>query len=309
MFSYADDSRVYGQVKNAQDVKFVQQDLERVYEWAKDNKMEFNTDKFELLRFGKNDDLKNDTCYVSPNGEEIREKDSLRDLGVIMSNNLRFDEHIGTIVNKATQMAGWILRSFKTRNAETMMLLYKQLVRNGLEYCCPLWSPNEEGQKKKIENVQRSFTRKIDGLSGTGRPNYWERLKILNIYSMERRRDRYIILYTVKALNGIVPNPGFLPRANERTGPHLIIPLMRSGGGIATEKMIDRSLLVQGPRLFNILPKELRTASEVMSMKSFKRELDFFLSTVQDQPTTNGLVRLASSNSLIDQIMYKNALS
>ena len=192
---YADDTRLYGRVKNTNDVQDMQIDLESVYEWAEVNNMEFNADKFEFIRFGKNDELKNYTNYISSSGEQIQEKDNLRDLGIVMSNNLRFDEHIGTIVNKASQMAGWILRSFKTRNADTMMTLYKQLVRSGLEYCCPLWSPNEEGLKKKIENVQRSFTRRIEGLTGTGRPSYWDRLKLLNIYSMERRRDRYIILY------------------------------------------------------------------------------------------------------------------
>ena len=219
-----------------------------------------------------------------------------------MSDNLRFDEHIGTIVNKATQMTGWILRSFKTRDADTMLLLYKQLVRSSLEYCCPLWSPNEEGQKKKIENVQRSFTRKIQGLSGRDRPSYWERLKLLNIYSMERRRDRYMILYTVKALTGLVPNPGFEMKRNERTGPHLVVPMSKTSGGIVTEKMKDRSILVQGSKLFNNLPKDLRCMYESLTIEAFKRNLDVFLSTIPDQPTAAGLVRLAASNSLIDQI-------
>jgi len=252
----------------------------------------------------RNEELKTNTSYTSPAGEPIQEKENLKDLGVIMSNTLRFDDHIGTIVNKATQMSGWILRSFKTRTPDTMMLLFKQLVRNGLEYCCPLWSPNEEHLKKKIEKVQRSFTRRIDCFSGSDRPNYWERLRLLHIYSMERRRERYIIMYTMKALLGLVPNPGFITRKNERTGLHLIVPWSKGNRGILTEKMKDRRLLVQGAKLFNILPKDLRCTEDVTSMDAYKRRLDNFLEKIPDQPTIGGQTRAAQSNSLIDQITY-----
>ena len=41
---------------------------------------------------------------------------------------------------------------------------------------------------------------------------------------------------------------------------------------------------------------------EFLTIEAFKRNLDVFLSTIPDQPTAAGLVRLAASNSLIDQI-------
>ena len=76
---YADDTRLYGRVKNTNDVQDMQIDLESVYEWAEVNNMEFNADKFEFIRFGKNDELKNYTNYISSSGEQIQEKDNLRD--------------------------------------------------------------------------------------------------------------------------------------------------------------------------------------------------------------------------------------
>ena len=61
-------------------------------------------------------------------------------------------------------MAGWILRTFITRDVSTMMLLYKSFVRSHFEYCCPLWSPHLQRDIIQIEAVQRSFTAKIQGL-------------------------------------------------------------------------------------------------------------------------------------------------
>ena len=58
-----------------------------------------------------------------------------------------------------------------------------------------------------VENVQRSFTRFISCMAGL---SYTERLTVLKLYSLQRRRERYIIIYVWKILKGLVPNL-FLP--------------------------------------------------------------------------------------------------
>ena len=99
-----------------------------------------------------------------------------------------------------------------------MKILLKQIVVSNMEYCCPLWSPTERSKIEKIESVQRFFTRHIDGMNGPHRPCYSERLRRLKIYSLERRRERFIVLYIFKVLKNLVPNPGFQWDYNERTG-------------------------------------------------------------------------------------------
>ena len=80
----------------------------------------------------------------------------------------------------------------KTRDKQTMMTLYKSLVRSHLEYCCPLWNSSTLADIQQLEGVQRTFTSRI---SGVGHLNYWERLKALNLMSLQRRRERYIIIH------------------------------------------------------------------------------------------------------------------
>jgi hypothetical protein len=36
--------------------------------------------------------------------------------------------------------------------------------------------------------------------------NYWDRLQPLGLYSLQRRRERYVILYIWKMISGMVPN-------------------------------------------------------------------------------------------------------
>ena len=47
-------------------------------------------------------------------------------------------------------------------------------------------------QINMIENIQKAFTKYIKGFSSF---SYQKRLSILKIYSLQRRRERYIIIY------------------------------------------------------------------------------------------------------------------
>ena len=84
-----------------------------------------------------------------------------------------------------------------------MLTLFKTFVRPRLEYVSPVWSPHLVGDISRIEAIQRAFTAKINGLDSL---NYWERLRVLELYSLQRRRERYKILLLWKIYRGIVPN-------------------------------------------------------------------------------------------------------
>ena len=51
--------------------------------------------------------------------------------------------------------------------------------------------------------IQRSFTKHITGMNDM---SYHERLKSLGLYSLQRRRERYCIIYVWKNIEGLAPN-------------------------------------------------------------------------------------------------------
>ena len=166
-------------------------------------------------------------------------------------------------------MSGWILRTFKTRAQLPMMTLFKSLVLPVMEYCCVAWSPGLLGQVRKLESVQRYFTSKIRSISHL---NYWERLEHLELYSLERRRERYAIIYTMKILKELVPNFSnesykIKTYVSQRRGLLCSIPVIQVGSSDYHKALKDGSFAVMGPRLFNCIPKTLRDKS--LSMKSF----------------------------------------
>ena len=151
-----------------------------MYSWASTNNMAFNSDKFELIRYGKDTTLQQNN-YTADN--DIKEKESLKDLGVWMSNDCTFSEHIESITKTAKQMSGWILRTFMSRNSDHLLPLWKSLVVSKMEYVCQLWCPHKIKDIQKLEQVQRVFTRKVTDKS----LSYWDRLKDLGLYSLQRR--------------------------------------------------------------------------------------------------------------------------
>ena len=86
---------------------------------------------------------------------------------------------------------GIILRSFFTREREPMMRLFNAYVRSKMEYCSIVWSPSEQAYINEMEKIQKAFTSRIEG---TENMDYHKRLKELELYSLERRRERYYMI-------------------------------------------------------------------------------------------------------------------
>jgi len=68
-----------------------------------------------------------------------------------------------------------------------MVRLYKSLVRKHLEYCMSAWSPHYLKDKELLERVQHRFTHLFKNLR---QRDYGERLKSLNLWTLEDRRNR-----------------------------------------------------------------------------------------------------------------------
>ena len=167
--------------------------------------MSLNSCKFEHLKYGKDIDTKKLSIYFTNDNTIIENKNSVKDLGVWMSNEFVPSK---TILANCYQklkiyVRSWILRTFACRERDVMLTLWKSLVLPHLEYCSQLWSPSTIHQIQELESVQKNFLKKIKGL---GALSYWEQLKTLKMYSLQRRRERYRIIYVWSILEGIVPN-------------------------------------------------------------------------------------------------------
>ena len=94
----------------------------------------------------------------------IEVQEVLRDLGVMVNDQANFEDHIDKICSKVTQKAGWILRPFNNRKTWFMKLMWKTLLQGHIDYFSQLYQPVQPGKLKRIEELQKSFTKKIPEL-------------------------------------------------------------------------------------------------------------------------------------------------
>ena len=115
-----------------------------------------------------------------------------------------------------------------------------------------------------IEAIQRTFTYKITEVQHL---NYCERLHELKLYSLQRLRERYIMIYNWKITQHMVPNiDGTMGHKiktikHPRHGTQCVIqyPTKRN----PAQSLQENGITVFGPWLFNSLPKYLTDIESV----------------------------------------------
>ena len=292
ILTFADDTKLRRAIESMTDKMALQHDLDQIAGWSRRNNMQLHSDKFEVLNYKLNSTKEQralpftEECYLytSPAGEIIDSASWVKDLGIYMTEDGTWGLHIATTAKEGKRMAGWVLGVFRDRSARTMLTLLKTLVRPKLEYCSPLWSPCTPGDIQRLEDVQRYFTRKIDECQGM---NYWERLQHLNVLSLQRRRERYMIIHAWKMRAGLAPTiPGFtFHREEERDGRKATRPKLYRNAQDSVRTTRDASFRMRAALLYNRMPEKVRLCTTIDSLKV---ELGNFLATIPDYPPIKG---------------------
>ena len=106
-------------------------------------------------------------------------------------------------------------------------------------------------------------------------------------------------------LEGLVPNCGITVQHSDRRGREVLLPPLQ--GKQAVRNLREQSFQVQGPKLYNSLPKKIRSMTKV-PVETFKEHLDNYLQMLPDEPNVGGLTPSACNlysaapyNSILDQ--------
>jgi hypothetical protein len=258
---FADDLKIFHPEEN-----ILQQGLDGIHRWSVKWQLPLNLSKLELLRIGRQGTDHN----LTVGGEKLVESSSVRDLGVLVDKKLNFKDHIDKITVDANRKANFILRRFRHLGKTTLATLFSSTVRPSLEYCSTVWSPVGKTLIKKLEKVQRSFTKRIRGLKDV---SYVERLAEVGLMTLHQRRHLMDLIMVDKITSGNSCNPRemFFAGANDRTltlrghSRRLEIPVHCHG---VTRRMFWRRVL----KPWNELPTEVAEAND-----DFKTRLSVYL--------------------------------
>ena len=275
---FADDLKLYACVTYpnrssspglASDV--IQSDIDQLCSTGASWGLHMNPKKCAVLRFSRSFSNVPAPLYTL-NNIPIPSVDSSSDLGVLVDTNLKFHDHIRALSHKAGGLSYSFLKSTVCRSPEFMLFLLTTHIRPLLEYCSCVWNTGYAQDLKLLECVQRRWTKRINGLRSL---SYEDRLRALNLYSVQGRLLRADLIQYWKIFNGkscISPNDLFLqpPQSRTRGHCHKIFP-----SAINTD-VRKRSFSQRCIQAWNSLPARTVTAR---SVNEFKRMLDSDINT------------------------------
>jgi hypothetical protein len=132
-------------------------------------------------------------------GQPLEKVTGEKDLGIIISSDLKPSKQCTASVNKVNKMLGIIKINITYKIKYNILKLYNTFVRPHLEYCIQFWSPYLRKDVIKLEMFQRRATKLIPMLKNK---SYEERLLALHLFYLEQRRSRGDMIEVWKILNG-----------------------------------------------------------------------------------------------------------
>jgi hypothetical protein len=202
-------------------------------------------------------------------GQVLEEVEVERDLGVMVTADLKVSTQCAKVVKTANRVLGMISRTFTIRSREIILQLYKSLVRPHLEYCIQVWRPHLQKDIKLLEGVQRRATKLIENFHSL---SYEQRLARLNLTTLETRRIRGDLIQLFKMMKGfddIDYNEFFIVSINQLRGHSM--KLFKDRFNTNLGKFVFSNRVVDD---WNALSEDIISCNTV---NSFKAKLDRYL--------------------------------
>ncbi len=189
-------------------------------------------------------------------------------LGITITSDLKWENHINNITQKANRTIGFLKRNLNIANSNIKEKAYTSLVRPTVEYASAVWDPYLHKDNNKLDMVQCRSARYVTNRY-RNRSSVNDMLDHLNWTTLEERRKNAHLALRYKIKNGkvnihsehkLIP-PGKISR-NVNTNS---IQIPRCSTTTRQESFYPRTI-----RDWNFLPNSATSAS---SLESFKRLL------------------------------------
>lgn len=192
---FADDLKMWTSISSIDEADEFQAVLDRLHTWSCDWMLPINADKCSVLHLGRSSQI----GVYHLGGRLLNTVEVERDLGVMVSTSLKTRDNTAIRVSSASRMMWAIRRSFDSISINSFRLLYTTYIRPILEYGLPACYPLSKGEELSLEKVQRRGTKMVRGLRNVA---YEQRLRQINLHSLDYRRIRGDLIFTRRILRG-----------------------------------------------------------------------------------------------------------
>ena len=213
---YADDTKVWRQIFSDTDILRLQKDIDYLHDWSLSNNMRFHPDKCKVLSVtGKVSEalsllsvLPFYNFIYSMGGISLDYVEFEKDLGVIVTKNLNWQEQCSKVLSKANQKLGMARKNcYFVQDANRRRVLYLTLVRSLFEHCSVIWRPVTKSQISKLEGLQKRAIKWIlhEEYSSYSQSTYIQKCRQLKIMPIEDRFDFLDLIFFFKVVKQLIP--------------------------------------------------------------------------------------------------------
>ena len=195
LLCFADDKTLIRIIYTENDKNILQNDLNKIFEFCRNNSLRLNPNKCEILSISLKSKVSH-KYYID--NIELKTVSDHKNVGIIYDNKMYFNIHTNEIKMKAIKKFYTLKHICSRVDGITFLKLYKTYILPVLEYSnlCLVYNLT---QNSVLEKVQKRITKYICNKLGIYDMKYCERLKYLNIQTLENRR-KYQILKLVFAI-------------------------------------------------------------------------------------------------------------
>jgi len=264
---FADDTKIWSKISSDTDSYLLQEDLDNIERWSQKWLLKLHPEKCKVMHVGHSYQT---TYRVEDSGSSriLQVTEEEKDLGVHTTSDLKSSTQCNKAANKAMSILRMVNRAFRGLDKDDFLIVYKSFIRPHLEYCVQSWNPHFLKDEEVLEKVQKRATKCVKGLKGK---KYPERLQILGLTTLKRRRIRGDLIETFKILSGKenVDSKTFfnLADSSRHTRGHSL-KLYKRHCRLDVRKFFFTQRVVN---IWNSLPQHV---VEAPSVNSFKKRLD-----------------------------------
>ena len=262
---FADDMLLYRVINSTCDLEVVQQGVNNVSDWVHANNLQLNSSKCKFMIVSRLRSRGIQAPALELNGHQLEKVLEYKYLGVTLTSNLSWSEHVDTIVCKTRKLVGMLYRQFyRWSSTEALYQLYISLVRPHLEYAAPVWSPYTSKNISKLEAVQKFALRMC---LKDWHASYHDLLEHCHTTELAARRKYLSLSHFYKIIQGscIFPNAPISRYTNNyptrsQEGSHFVQSHARTN-------VLYHSFFPSTIALWNSLPPSVTLSSSVSAFK------------------------------------------
>ena len=196
---FADDCLMYRPIRSGADQACFQQDLAALERWGDAWGMRFNAKKCYIMRISRS--RSPFTKFYLLCDTVLQEVDSAKYLGVTLTNELKWSEHISATAKRGNSTLGFIRRNLRSSPSRLKETAYLSLVRSVLEYGASIWDPHLSKDSQAIEKIQRRAARFVKS-DHNPTSSVTQLLKDLGWKDLAQRRRELRLALLYKIVNG-----------------------------------------------------------------------------------------------------------